>query len=74
MIKVQKRDGQIVDFDITKIENAIAKAFDSSMFPDVPSRQFFHRYSFRSLSVETFRQDASPHLTYHSNSDSPCHF
>ena len=29
MIKVQKRDGQIVDFDITKIENAIAKAFDS---------------------------------------------
>ena len=29
MIKVKKRDGNIVDFDITKIENAIAKAFDS---------------------------------------------
>jgi ribonucleoside-triphosphate reductase len=29
MIKVKKRDGYVVDFDITKIENAIAKAFDS---------------------------------------------
>ena len=29
MIKVKKRDGNIVDFDIAKIENAIAKAFDS---------------------------------------------
>ena len=29
MIKVKKRDGNIVDFDITKIENAIAKAFES---------------------------------------------
>ena len=29
MIKVKKRDGNVVDFDITKIENAIAKAFDS---------------------------------------------
>ena len=29
MIKVQKRDGSIVEFDITKIENAIAQAFES---------------------------------------------
>ena len=29
MIKVKKRDGSVVEFDITKIENAIAKAFES---------------------------------------------
>ena len=28
-MKVQKRTGQIVDFDLEKIENAIKKAFDS---------------------------------------------
>ena len=29
MIKVKKRDGNIVDFDLVKIENAITKAFES---------------------------------------------
>ena len=28
--KIRKRDGRIVEFDITKIENAIAKAFIAS--------------------------------------------
>ena len=30
MYQVVKRDGQIVDFDITKIANAIKKAFDAT--------------------------------------------
>ena len=29
MIRVKKRDGSIVDFNINKIENAITKAFES---------------------------------------------
>ena len=29
MIRVRKRDGSIVDFNINKIENAITKAFES---------------------------------------------
>ena len=28
--QIKKRDGRVVDFDITKIENAIAKAFIAS--------------------------------------------
>ena len=28
--KIRKRDGRVVEFDITKIENAIAKAFIAS--------------------------------------------
>ena len=29
MLSVKKRDGKIVEFDIHKIENAIAKAFEA---------------------------------------------
>ena len=29
MYSVIKRDGQVVDFDLTKIKNAIIKAFDA---------------------------------------------
>lgn len=32
-MKVQKRNGQIVNFDLTKIENAISKAFASQSIP-----------------------------------------
>ena len=30
MYKIIKRDGKIVDFDITKIANAIKKAFEAT--------------------------------------------
>ena len=33
MYKVTKRDGRTVDFNITRIANAITKAFDATQIP-----------------------------------------
>ena len=36
MYKVTKRDGRTVDFNITRIANAITKAFDATQIPYNP--------------------------------------
>ena len=36
MYKVTKRDGRLVDFNITRIANAISKAFDATQIPYNP--------------------------------------
>ena len=41
--KIRKRDGRLVDYDISKIENAIAKAMMSlgdSMLPEIPPKAY----------------------------------
>ncbi|MGD2072599.1 MAG: ATP cone domain-containing protein, partial [Candidatus Thorarchaeota archaeon] len=38
-MKVEKRDGRIVDFDASKIENAICKAFESIKADTTPVKE-----------------------------------
>ena len=43
MYEVQKRDGQVAEFDIAKISSAIAKAFEALEKQYLPLRSTFWR-------------------------------